>query len=57
VSAHLSEEWLEGVLRARSLTAEEVFLMSIDTHGQALVQDCRGNTARFEALGADGVKW
>ncbi len=56
-SAHLSEEWLEGVLRARSLTAGEVFLMSIDTHGQALLQDCRGNTARFEALKADGVKW
>ena len=42
---------------AHASGAGEVFLMSIDTHGQALLQDCRGNTARFEALSADGVKW
>ena len=56
-SAHLEEEWLLNMLTQRRMTPEAVFLMSIDTHGRALIQRRTGRIERFQAMEEKAVSW
>jgi len=49
--------WLEGLLCARGLAPEQVFLASLDTHGRMTLQLKDGALVRFEAMKAQEVCW
>ena len=56
-TARLDEAWLSSTLKARGLTAEKVFLCSVDTQGRMTIQDRQGNLSQFQAIPAGEVQW
>ena len=51
------EAWLNGLLAGRGLSAEAVFLASLDTQGCMTVQMMDGTTVRFQAMQPEEVLW
>lgn len=49
--------WLEGLLTARGLAPQQVFLASLDTHGRMTLQLMGGELLRFEAMKEQEVCW
>ena len=50
-------EWLDGLLESRGLTAEKVFLASLDTQGRMTLQLRGGGVLRFQAVDPGKVAW
>ena len=51
------ETWLNAQLKGRGLSAEEVYLASLDTQGQMLVQQRNGGVETFPAVDPKKVVW
>ena len=51
------EAWLKGVLAARQLEPERVYLASLDTQGRMTVQIKGGGLLRFQAVDPGKVAW
>lgn len=49
--------WLEGLLSARGLAPQQVFLASLDTRGRMTVQLKGGELMRFRAMNESEVCW
>lgn len=56
-SASLDEAWLFQALQKQNLTANQVFIASLDTQGRMTLQDRSGNLLQFQAIPASEVKW
>lgn len=51
------EAWLRGLLNSRGLAARAVYLASLDTRGEMLLQLMDGAVQRFSAMPAGEVCW
>ena len=56
-TAGKSEAWLNGVLSGRALSAESVYLASLDTQGRLSLQMKDDTRISFQAMPAQEVKW
>ncbi|MBQ3079962.1 MAG: DUF421 domain-containing protein [Clostridia bacterium] len=55
--AHLTKEWLRGILSEYSLSEKAVYLAVISTKGVLSVQEKSGNTHTIQAVNPEEVKW
>lgn len=51
------EKWLNGLLGGRGFGVKAVYLASLDTGGEMLVQMMDGSVQRFRAMPAEEVNW
>jgi len=49
--------WLNGLLARRGLAPAAIYLASLDTGGEMLVQQMDGSVLRFRAMAAEEVGW